>query len=307
MIAPHHLSVCNCLLASARPPASSAAPSCLCPPCRGSARTPPLQRCFVAARDQLRRRLLPLLGHCLVAAGPPGDSVLGSADYAAASGGTPAAAGAAAAVSDAAAGGGAAEGGAAGLGATAAGAAGSNGTGGGGAGCEIGGDVADCVRPEWGQVAAALSDAQVALAAACVPGPVAKSLMEQAAGVVDAQLFNQLLLRPELCAASHARSALRGLKAIDGALCDMALSRSASLSGSGGGGGSSGGGGGGGGGPVGGPGGGGAGGAWRALDHTRQVGLWPPAAPERTQRAPARLPAGRMVAWALDCNAAFLS
>ena len=43
----------------------------------------------------------------------------------------------------------------------------------------------------------------------------------QTLGFVNAQLFNQLLLRPELCRAGNARYALRGLKQVDGLLLQV--------------------------------------------------------------------------------------
>jgi hypothetical protein len=62
----------------------------------------------------------------------------------------------------------------------------------------------------------------------------------QALGFVNAQLFNQLLLRPELCCTANARYALRGLKQVDGLLLQLGEGQLGKA-------------------------------GWAALDHTRQV------------------------------------
>jgi hypothetical protein len=64
---------------------------------------------------------------------------------------------------------------------------------------------------------------------------------------IDCQLFNQLLLRPELCSARNSRAALRGLKQIDGLLLAVGVGAGEAAGGDG---------------------------AWQALNHTRQVSGW---------------------------------
>ncbi|GFH29243.1 dilute domain-containing protein, partial [Haematococcus lacustris] len=48
-----------------------------------------------------------------------------------------------------------------------------------------------------------------------VPRILIKCLFKQLLAFVDAQLFNQLLLRPDCCCASNARHVLSGLRLLD--------------------------------------------------------------------------------------------
>ncbi|KAI8472145.1 MAG: hypothetical protein J3K34DRAFT_520030 [Monoraphidium minutum] len=153
-----------------------------------------MQRAYYAFRDQLRRRLLPLLANCMQQVGG------GTASTTASMGGSMSEGDAATAAAVAA-----------------AAAAGARPSAGGAPFLASADSMLEAYR-DWSELGAALAAAVGALRAAGVPEPLTRELMRQTMDFVNAQLFNQLLLRPELCRAGNARYALRGLRQLDSLL-----------------------------------------------------------------------------------------
>ncbi|KAL6757599.1 DIL domain-containing protein [Haematococcus lacustris] len=67
----------------------------------------------------------------------------------------------------------------------------------------------------WAELVAGLQGALRCLQEQHVPRILIKCLFKQLLAFVDAQLFNQLLLRPDCCCASNARHVLSGLRLLD--------------------------------------------------------------------------------------------
>ncbi|WIA43910.1 hypothetical protein OEZ86_010316 [Tetradesmus obliquus] len=72
-----------------------------------------------------------------------------------------------------------------------------------------------CYR-SWSEVVGVMHAAVVALRGAGVPRALTAALVQQVLEFINCQLFNQLLLRPECCSAANAAYVLRGLKQLDG-------------------------------------------------------------------------------------------
>lgn len=167
-----------------------------------------VQHAYILLRDQLKRRLTPLLGDCI---SPDDDSMLSgpAAGSAAAEGGDSATAVAAApagASQEGEDGGQQPQSPAAAAGTAVAGSA---------AESAAHAEAALMNFRSWSELVGVLHAALVALRAAHVPRALRAALMQQVLEFVDCQLFNQLLLRPECCSVSNARYALRGLKQLD--------------------------------------------------------------------------------------------
>lgn len=181
-----------------------------------------VQGAFLDIRDQLRRRLLPLLANCMTLADVASSiSVDFQEQQAAASSSSPPLAAdgqrgpphSGAPNTDSP------------FAAAAAGPAAGAADSGGGSGFRDALFVADAQKEaemevfrDWAEIVSVLSGAAHVLREQQVPRPLVTALFRQVLLFIDAQLFNQLLLRPEICSARNARLALRGLKLLDGLL-----------------------------------------------------------------------------------------
>jgi hypothetical protein len=167
-------------------------------------------RSYARVRDQLKRRLTPLLSQCMSSPSPSGSLSTSSSATSFPTAPAPAV--------EAAAGAGA-------EGEEEAGTT-SRGSSGGGALPKtviVGNAIVGREEGEaelgaykcWAELVGVLHSGLATLRSAGVPREVVAALMQQMLAFINAQLFNQLLLRPECCSAASARYALRGLKLLD--------------------------------------------------------------------------------------------